>query len=109
MLRNKAADRGIRLTYGVAALPYFTLWKNTDTLREGYVTGLEPGTGFAYPRVIERTFGRVPKLAAGKSQSFDLDYTILTDRESVAKVARDIAAIQAGRATQMRTTPEVKE
>jgi hypothetical protein len=107
MLHNKAGDRGIRLSYAVAALPHFTLWKNTDTLREGYVTGLEPGTGYAYPRAVERSFGRVPKLAAGASQSFALEYTILTDRVSVAHVAREIAAIQAGRSTQIIAKPEV--
>lgn len=69
-------------------------------------TGREPGTGFAYPRAVERTFGRVPTLAAGASQSFTLDYTILSDRESVTKVAQDIAAIQTGRETQTATKPE---
>ena len=45
MLRNTAGDRGIKLQYNVAELPYFTLWKNTDTEKQGYVTGLDPGTG----------------------------------------------------------------
>jgi hypothetical protein len=31
MLRDKAGDRGVNLRYNVAELPYFTLWKNTDT------------------------------------------------------------------------------
>jgi hypothetical protein len=108
MLRNRAGDRGIRITYEVAALPFFTLWKNTDTVREGYVTGLEPGTGFARPRAVERTFGRVPKLPAGASQSFTLEYTILPDRNSVARTAQDIATIQAGRPTETITKPETQ-
>lgn len=107
MLRNRAGDRGVRITYDVAALPYFTLWKNTDTVREGYVTGLEPGTGFAYPRAVERTFGRVPKLAPGASQSFTLEYTMLHDPQSVASVAREIAAIQGSGSTQTITRPEL--
>jgi Domain of unknown function (DUF4432) len=46
MLHNRDGDSGIAISYNVDALPCFTLWKNTDTLKEGYVTGLEPGTGF---------------------------------------------------------------
>jgi len=107
MLHNKAASLGIRITYDVKELPYFTLWKNTDTLKEGYVTGLEPGTGFAYTRRIERRFGRVPKLAPGASRSFTLDYTILADAQSVAATGKDIAAIQGDRKTTVVTEPEV--
>ena len=107
MLHNKAASLGIRITYDVKELPYFTLWKNTDTLKEGYVTGLEPGTGFAYTRRIERRFGRVPKLAPGASRSFTLDYTILADAQSVTAAGKDIAAIQGDRKTAVVKEPEV--
>ncbi len=107
MLRNKAANLGVRITYPVDELPYFTLWKNTDTLKEGYVTGLEPGTGFAYTRRIERRSGRVPKLAAGASRSFTLDYTILPDAPSVAGTGKDIAAIQGDQKTTVVNDPEV--
>lgn len=107
MLHNKAASLGIRITYDVNQLPYFTLWKNTDTLKEGYVTGLEPGTGFAYTRRIERRLGRVPKLAPGASRAFTLDYTILADAQSVAATGKDIAAIQGDRTTTVVREPEV--
>ena len=107
MLHNKAASLGIRITYDVKELPYFTLWKNTDTLKEGYVTGLEPGTGFAYTRRIERRLGRVPKLAPGASRAFTLDYTILADAQSVAATGKDIAAIQGDRKTTVVKEPEV--
>lgn len=107
MLQNKAANLGVRITYPVGELPYFTLWKNTDTLKEGYVTGLEPGTGFAYTRRIERRSGRVPKLAAGASRSFTLDYTILPDAPSVAGTGKDIAAIQGDQKTTVVNDPEV--
>jgi hypothetical protein len=109
MLRNKAGDRGIKLQYSVAELPYFTLWKNTDTEKQGYVTGLEPGTGYAYNRSIERTFGRVPKLAAGASRSFNLDNTVLQTATEVDAVAREIAQIQAGRQTQVNAQPQVRK
>jgi Domain of unknown function (DUF4432) len=108
MLRDKAGDRGVNLRYNVAELPYFTLWKNTDTEKQGYVTGLEPGTGYAYNRSIERTFGRVPKLQAGASRSFTLDYTILTSKEDVAAAAKEIAGIRSGRQTQVDSQPQVR-
>jgi Domain of unknown function (DUF4432) len=108
MLRNRAGDRAIKLQYTAAELPYFTLWKNTDTKKQGYVTGLEPGTGYAYNRSIERKFGRVPKLPAGASRSFTLDYTILATSGDVAAVTREIAAIQDGRQTQVEARPQVQ-
>ena len=107
MLRNQAGDRGVSLRYDVNELPCFTLWKNTDTLREGYVTGLEPGTGFPYNRSIERRSGRVPTLQAGASRAFTLDYTILSTHEAVAAVAKEIADIQDGQETQVDREPQV--
>jgi galactose mutarotase-like enzyme len=97
MLRNASGDRAIRLDYDVRALPCFTLWKNTDTLREGYVIGLEPGTGFPSPRANERAFGRVPKLAAGTRRTFAIDYTVLVGAAEVAQTALYIAKLQDGR------------
>lgn len=46
MLRNRAGDKAVALRYGVDGLPWLTLWKNTGGLRDGYVTGLEPGVNF---------------------------------------------------------------
>lgn len=97
MLRNASGDRAIRLDYDVRALPCFTLWKNTDTLREGYVAGLEPGTGFPSPRANERAFGRVPKLAAGTRRIFVVDYTVLRSAAEVAQTARYIEQLRDGR------------
>jgi hypothetical protein len=109
MLRNKAGDRGIKIRYDVNELPFFSHWKNTDTLKEGYVTGLEPGTGYPYNRSIEREFGRVPTLQTGASRTFTLDYTILGGPEDVSAVAKEIAAIQGDRETQVDTEPQVKK
>jgi hypothetical protein len=72
------------------------------------VTGLEPGTGYAYNRSIERTFGRVPKLQAGASRSFTLDYTILSNREDVAAAVKEIADLRSGRQTQVDSQPQVR-
>ncbi len=109
MLHNKDGDRGVKLEYDTKTLPYFTLWKNTDTEKEGYVTGLEPGTGYAYTRAIEREGGRVPKLPAGESRSFRLTYTILSTAEDVSEAAEEISNIQGQQTTQVDTRPTAKE
>lgn len=105
MLENAAADSGVSLRFSTDQLPYFTLWKNTTAFDEGYVTGLEPGTGFPYNRRIERKFGRVPKLKPGESRQFTLDFTLHSDKDAVARAAREIAQIQNGRNTQVDTAP----
>ena len=106
MLRNAAADRGVAIRYNVKELPCLTLWKNTDTLKEGYVTGLEPGTGFAYNRSIERMHGRVPKLEGGAARSFNLKYMVLLSKEGVREVAAEINGIQGSKKTQTEVSPQ---
>jgi len=94
MLENRQKDRAISLTWSTSELPYFTIWKNTTALADGYVTGLEPGTGFAWNRRIEREAGRVPKLAAGASRHMAIDFAIHVGVESVKQAADAVAAIQ---------------
>jgi hypothetical protein len=105
MLQNAAADRGVAMRYEVASLPYFTLWKNTDTESDGYVTGLEPGTGFPYNRSVERQFGRVPRLDAGDEVRFQLDISVLQDAASVSATADEIRQIQGDRESDVSTSP----
>jgi len=81
VLSNANQDKAVGFNYPVEQLPYFTQWKNMDS--KGYVTGLEPGTGFPHNRSVERKYGRVPVLAAGASRSFNLEYTIYSDNEEV--------------------------
>jgi Domain of unknown function (DUF4432) len=52
VLHNAAGDLGISLGFNIQQLPVFSLWKNTDTLGQGYVTGLEPGTSWPTTAVI---------------------------------------------------------
>ena len=67
MLENAAADRAVTLRWKTDRLPYLTVWKNTAAKETGYVTGLEPATGYAYTRRIEREGGRVPKIAPARN------------------------------------------
>ena len=106
MLRNAAGDRAVSMGFAVAELPYVTLWKNLTALDEGYVTGLEPGTGFPYTRRLEREAGRVPKLKPGETRRFAIDVGLHTTTADVAAIEERIKRIQNGRATQVDRTPE---
>ncbi len=105
MLRNAAGNKAVSMAYSVEELPFFTLWKNPVALEDGYVTGLEPGTGFPRNRSIERKFGRVPKLGPRQSRSFTIDFGLHSGKEQVDAVIREIADIWAGRRTQVDKTP----
>ena len=94
LLQNPAGDRGVSLAFPVMQLPCVTLWKNLASAAEGYVTGIEPGTGFPYTRKVERDAGRVPKLAPGETRRFTIDFTIHPDRAGVQSALERIQIIQ---------------
>lgn len=91
MLQNAAGDKAVSFHYPKEQLPYFTQWKNENT--GGYVTGLEPGTGFPHNRSVERKYGRVPILKAGESREFTLNYTVHSGTEKVREVRNNIKAL----------------
>lgn len=105
MLQGIRGERGVALGFSVEQLPYLTIWKNLAATEEGYVTGLEPGTGFPYTRRIERLAGRVPKLAAGASRKMVIDVTLLLAREDVVAAAAEIKRMQGGRPVQIDKEP----
>jgi hypothetical protein len=105
MLHNAAGDKAVSMNYSVNQLPYFTLWKNTTAVEEGYVTGLEPGTGFPANRSIERQAGRVPKLKPNEARKFSIEFGIHTGKQSVEQAAAGIAKLQAGRQTKLNPEP----
>lgn len=94
MLHNAAGDRGASVTWSVKQLPFLTIWKNTAATESGYVTGLEPGTGYPFNRKVERKFGRVPKLKPGQTRNFTLDFGIHHGKESVDAAVAKIDALQ---------------
>ncbi len=109
MLRNASGDKAVSLAYSIKELPFFTLWKNPVAHEDGYVTGLEPGTGFPRNRSVERQFGRVPKLDPHQSRSFTIDFALHVGKEQVNAVADEIARIWAGRQTHVDRTPLAAE
>ena len=55
MLHNADADRALLLRFNKKELPAFTQWKNTASLADGYVTGLEPATDYPNGKAFERS------------------------------------------------------
>lgn len=108
-LINKAGDKGVAIEFNTQQLPVLTLWKNTDTEKQGYVTGIEPGTSYAYPVTIEREQKRVKQLQPGETAQFVLTYTLLHNPDQVAKVEKKIAEIQANKTPKLIETPMAKE
>jgi len=108
-LQNKAKDRAVSMSFSVAELPFVTLWKNTNSEAEGYVTGLEPGTNFPNNRRIERKLGRVPKLAPGAAHQATIDFGIHVGAEAVAAIAKNVATIQAAKKPILENAPEKKD
>ena len=105
-MTNSKGDRGVSVSWPVEQLPYLTQWKNTAAEKTGYVTGVEPGTGFPHNRNYERKYGRVPKLASGQSRSFELDFSILTGISEVAAAASIVKNIQGDQPSEVQKTPE---
>ena len=52
VLVNPAGARRVTVSWPVEQLPYLTQWKNTAAENTGYVTGIEPGTGFPHLSLI---------------------------------------------------------
>jgi hypothetical protein len=108
-LRNKAGDRAVSLTFSTSELPLVTLWKNTTSEPEGYVTGLEPGTNFPNNRRVERKFGRVPKLAPGATHAATIDFGLHVGADAVKSLAARIETIQGNTKPILDATPEQKD
>lgn len=91
---NSKGDKGASIEFDTHQLPLLTMWKNTDTLKQGYVTGIEPGTNYAYPVTVEKEQGRVKQLQPGQSTEFTLTYSLLKDAAAVQKVEQRVKDIQ---------------
>ena len=75
-------------------LPCFTLWKNTASLEDGYVTGLEPATNYPNPKWFERKQGRVVSLGGGETQRIGLTLAVHDRKQHVKEVEGEIRKIQ---------------
>ena len=94
LLQNSRGDLGVSVKFSTSSLPYFTLWKDTLAVEDGYVTGLEPATNFPNARSYEADQGRIIKLASGETKRFEVALKLYTDAQSVRSAEETIAAIQ---------------
>jgi hypothetical protein len=105
MLRNEAGDKGVVLRFPRHQLPAFTLWKNTAGLRDGYVTGLEPGTNYPNARPFEKARNRVVTVPVDGRYVAETSVEALTSREAVAAVEAEIKTLQGQGAPKISAKP----
>jgi galactose mutarotase-like enzyme len=94
LLYNENLGLGVLLSFCLAELPCFTLWKHTAGLGDGYVTGLEPGTNYPLPKSFERQNGRLTRLMPGMSYEASMHISIITDHESLGAIKSQILSVQ---------------
>jgi hypothetical protein len=106
MLRNRDGDRAVVLRFRKDQLPAFTLWKNTAGLRDGYVTGLEPGTNFPNARPFEEARGRTVTLPVGGSYVTETTLEVFAAPDEVAIVQAEIDRLQSKSAIIVSSMPK---
>jgi Domain of unknown function (DUF4432) len=104
MLKAPGGAQGALFRFNIHELPAMSLWKNEAPAKAGYVTGLEPGTGYPYARTIERAAGRVPVLKGGESYHIHLAISALTSKAEVSAAEGAIKKLQTGE-TLVQKTP----
>jgi len=105
MLRNHAGDKGVVLRFQTDQLPAFTLWKNTAGFRDGYVTGLEPGTNYPNARPFEQAHNRVVRLPVDGRYKTETTLEVLATPVAVAAVEAEIKQLQAQGPAQVNRKP----
>lgn len=106
LLHNRAGDAGVALRFSTAQLPAFTLWKNQGGDNEGYVTGLEPGSGYPNPKPFEASRKRVLSLAPGQTHVAETVMEVVDTANGVAALAAEIRALQAKASPMIHAKPE---
>ncbi len=107
LLKNAHSEAGVSLLYDATKLPCFSQWKDTATVVDGYVTGIEPGTNFPNPRSFEGEQGRVIKLEGGARETLELGVQWHRDARSVAAAEQSVGKLAAGREPKVFRTPQV--
>jgi galactose mutarotase-like enzyme len=94
LLENPSTEQAVAVHYQSESLPYFTLWKNTASEATGYVTGLEPGTGFPNPRSFEENQGRLVKLQPGEFRQFELSIEGISQHRRISELKQQLNNLQ---------------
>jgi hypothetical protein len=108
LLKSADAALGASVHWNRTQLPCFSLWKNANTLNDGYVTGIEPGTNFPNPRTFEAGCGRTVALAPGATRSFDLSFAFHVGVEKVRAAVDEIESLRkSSEPARILRTPQV--
>ena len=94
MLASSDDTYGFAVHFDTRTLPYISLWKNTASVEDGYVVGLEPATGFPNTRSFEEKNGRVVPLQGGESKTFRLKLQPLSTSNAVTQSRSRIKSLQ---------------
>ena len=108
VLVNAACDRAVAVRFNRHELPCFTVWKNTGALEDGYVTGLEPATGFPNSKGFERQQGRVRILPPGGRWEARWSLEVADTREGVTALLAEVATLQARCKATVHRTPQTQ-
>jgi hypothetical protein len=95
VLVGPAGDRAVAVRFSPAELPSFTVWKNTGAPEEGYVTGLEPATGFPNFKTFEREQGRVRVLPPAGRWEARWSLEVVDDKAAATALMAEVATLQA--------------
>lgn len=106
LLKNAHSTQGVSLVFNKRQLPCFSLWKNTTSEGDGYVTGIEPGTNFPNPRSYEGEQGRVVKIGGGKRAAFLVKLEVHPTAKEVAEGEAEVNKIRSGREPQVWDKPQ---
>jgi len=93
-LINRDETKGISISFSIKELPCFTIWKNTNSIEDGYVTGLEPGTSFTNIKTFEREHKRVVNLRPREKYRVDIEFAVHLGREEVQRVKDEIEKLK---------------
>lgn len=105
MLVNQTATLGLALEFDTHELPCFAFWKNTQSLRDGYCIGLEPGINFPNFKSFERQQGRVKLLEPGESFRTSIKMQILTESQEIQSVIEETTKLQATHVVKIHPRP----
>jgi galactose mutarotase-like enzyme len=106
VLANRTADKGFAIRFRTETLPWFTVWKNTMALEEGYVTGIEPGVNLPNVRGYERDHGRLPMIPPGDSYRCELELVAEDSSAGVAQLREEAARCQGSTPQKFHPQPQ---
>jgi hypothetical protein len=108
VLVGPGGDRAVAARFATAELPCFTVWKNTGAVEEGYVTGLEPATGYPNFKGFERQQGRVRTLPPGGRWEARWSLEVVDDKAGVTALMAEVARLQAQTKAVVHRSPQPK-